>query len=223
MTRLLIAAAFFTLAFSQHAYAQDAGAVGSLDVDADDAYLEDEYVDEDVEFCGGGDASIVDEAYYAMEAGDAEGARDLLVDVLRRGDVEEWERPSALVTLAEAQLRLGETRSAVVNYRKALVLYPEQAGAAARVGLASALFVRGARGAAYQAARAAADEVCADRWAQVACYGAQQIVARTSRDDDERSRAASEARAMREANAELSQSFDTLDYTLGLRTTPPVS
>ena len=221
MTRLLVAAVFFTLAFSPLAYAQEDGALASLDTE--DEYLEDEYLDEEVEFCGGGEESVVDEAYYAMEAGDAEGARDMLVDVLRRGDVEEWERPSALVTLAEAQLRLGETRSAVVNYRKALVLYPDQTGAAARVGLASALFVRGSRNAAYETARAVAEEVCADRWAQVACYGAQQIVARTSRDDDERSRAASDAHAMRDAHANLAPSFDALDYTLGLRTPPPVS
>ncbi|MEC7520777.1 MAG: hypothetical protein VYE22_12970 [Myxococcota bacterium] len=218
MTRTLVAAVFLALVASPIAYAQDE-ALASAGAE----YLEeDDYFEEDVEFCGGGEETLVDEAYYAMEGGDAEGARDLLIDALRRGDVADWERPSAIVTLAEAQLRLGETRSAVVNYRKALRRWPDQVGPGARVGLASALFLRGSRGAAFTAASAAADQVCSDRWSQVACYGAQQIIARTSRDDDQRAAAATRAAGLRGEYADLTESFDRLDYTLGLRRTPPV-
>lgn len=190
-------------------------ALDPVDV-GDDTYAEDfegeDLDDEHVEFCGGGEETVVDLAYYALEADPAE-ARRMLVDALRRGDVDEWQRGYALSYLAEAQLRLGQYRSAVINYRKALAVDPNGVTQAARVGLASALYLAGASSAAHREARTAADAVCSDRWAQVPCYAAQRILARTAR-GDARAEASEAAQALRDAHEHLAASFDDVDARL---------
>ena len=137
----------------------------------------------------------------------------MLVDALRNGEVDDWQRGHALAFLAEAQLRLGQPRSAVINYRKALRVDPDGLGDATRVGLATALYLTGARGAAQAEAEHAAANVCGDRWSQVPCYAAQRILALTER-GDARATAELEARRLRDTHTQYAESFDDVDARL---------
>ncbi|HJL14414.1 MAG TPA: hypothetical protein RMH99_02090 [Sandaracinaceae bacterium LLY-WYZ-13_1] len=170
--------------------------------------------DEEVEFCGGGEESVVDLASYELEDAPAV-ARRMLVRALRRGAVDEWQRPWALSTLAEAQLRLGRPRRAILNYREALRLAPSDLGSHARVGLATAYYLAGARDRAHAEAAGVVDEVCASRWSQVPCYGARRIVALTAR--GEASHQAAEAAArVRASHPRWADGFDVIDARLGV-------
>lgn len=180
----------------------------------DEGYAEDgeEYP---VEFCGGGgEASEVDLAYYEMEEGRLARARRMLVTALREGAVDEWQRGHALATLAEVQLRLRAYAQAVVNYRKALRVDPDGVTETARVGLATALYLRGSQRAAHDEALAAEEAVCGDQWSIVACFGATSIVSRTSTDDAERQQATDALTQIRESHPDQASSFDEVEHRL---------
>lgn len=170
-----------------------------------------------VEFCGAGESSVVDLAYYEMQDGRLRRARRMLVTALREGAVEAWQRGQALATLAEVQLRLRQYRRAVVNYRKALRVDPDELPVTVRVGLATALHLRGARAAAHEQAAAAREEVCANRWSMVECFAANALLVRTSRDAAEVERATETLSALRAAHGDLAASFDEVEARLERR------
>lgn len=187
---------------------------------ADEDYVEEEYDEEVFEgesFCGGGEESVVDLAYYEMQDGRLARARSMLVTALREGAVDEYQRGYALSTLAEIQLRMRQYGQAVVNYRKALRVDPDGVGAATRVGLATALYLRGAARSAYAEASGVRDDVCGDPYAMVACYGAQWIVAHTSRDAAERQEATDILGQIRADHPDLSEELDQVEGRLERR------
>jgi len=178
---------------------------------AEDEYLdEEEYLDEDIEFCGGGPMSVVDEVWDEMEYGDASVAYDLLVDALRHGDVEDWERGRALAILAELQLRRGEPGRAIVNFERAERLEPGVTEPS-RTAIATALLLRGERRLARDEAQTAHEELCDDQYAVAGCYAANLILARTAPRAEERVAAQQAARTLREANPDLADAFDRAD------------
>ncbi len=178
--------------------------------------VEEESEEYEEEFCGGDEPSMVDVASGELESGEPESARDILVEALRQGGIESWERPRALIVLAEAQLRLGETRHAIFNYRKGLRLDPG-AGAEARVGLATALYLHGIAREAHDVAVTARSELCVQEWAAVACFGATSIVARTGLDPSERAQANEEIGELRVIHSDLHPSFDEVEARLSAR------
>lgn len=196
----------------------DPGAVPAAEAPADEEdalaedgyYDEDEYLGEDIEFCGGGPMSIVDEAWDENEYGDPGVAYELLVDALRGGQVEEWERGRALALLAEIQLGRGEPGRAIVNFRRAERFEPGVTEPS-RTALAAALLRRGERREARDEARAAHEALCDDQYAVAGCYTANLILARTAPRADERTAAAQAARTLRDANPDLSDAFDRAD------------
>lgn len=205
------------------AAAADAGDAAEGEADEGEAYAEEEYDEEEYEgegFCGGGEESVVDMAYYEMQDGNLARARSMLVTALREGGVDEWQRGYALATLAEVQLRLRQYGQAVVNYRKALRIDADGVGAAARVGLATALYLRGMRAAAHEEARVAQSEVCADRYSMAACYGAQWIIAHTSRDASEREQATETLGRIRADHPDIAASLDEVEHRLERRRRP---
>ncbi len=199
--------------------AAEAGEAAESEEYAEEEYDEEEYEGES--FCGGGEESVVDMAYYEMQDGNLARARSMLVTALREGGVDDWQRGYALATLAEVQLRLRQYGQAVVNYRKALRIDADGVGAAARVGLATALYLRGIRAAAHEEAVLARDEVCADRYSMAACYGAQWIIARTSRDATERTEATETLGRIRADHPDLAESLDEVEDRLERRRRRP--
>ena len=191
-------------------YAEDEG------LDEEDYDDEEDYGDEDVEFCGGGEETIVDMAYYELEADHPAEASRMMIEALREGTVADWLRPQALLTLAEAQLRTGQAGAAVLNYRKAIRSNPDDVGDSARVGLASALYLRHRPRLAHEAASEVASAVCSSRYSQVECYAIRLVVARTSRERAERDEAVEAARQLRASHADLTSSFDDVDARLGI-------
>jgi tetratricopeptide (TPR) repeat protein len=188
----------------------------------DEGYAEDAEAEEedygDVEFCGGGgEESVVDLAYYEMQDGRLARAREMLVTALREGAVDEWQRGHALATLAEVQLRMRHYAQAVLNYQKALRVDPDNLPATVRVGLASALYFRGARARAHELALEVRDEVCGDRWSMVECFAANSVLVRTSRDAGEIEAARSTLSELRTANPDLATSFDEVEARLDRR------
>jgi tetratricopeptide (TPR) repeat protein len=177
---------------------------------------EEDYEDEGEHFCGGGESTPVDLAYYEMEEGRVQRARRMITEALRNGQVDEWQRPYALSLLAETQLRLGDYGSAVVNYRKAIRIDSES-NPASRVGLATALFMRGARARADREATTARDAVCPDQYNFVACYGAQAILAQTSSDPTARETATNALQQIRTAHPEAAEQYDAMDRRIHRR------
>ncbi len=185
----------------------------------EDGYVEDgEVYEGQVEFCGGGgEESQVDLAYYEMEEGRLRRARRMLVTALREGAVEQWQRGYALATRAEVQLRLRTYGQAIVNYRKALSIDPDGVTETARVGMATALYMRGSNEAAHREARTAREELCSDQYSIVGCFGATAIVARTSEDATERQEALDALTQLRAARADLAATFDEVEQRLSRR------
>lgn len=185
-------------------FAEDEG-----DVEDEEVYEDEEY-EEDIEFCGGGDMSIVDEAWDEMEYGDPQQAYETLVGALRHGEVGEWERGRALTILAELQLRRGEPGRAIVNFRRAEALEPGVTDES-RVQIATALYLRGESVEAREEAQAAHDELCSDTYAVAGCYAANLILAHTGRDPQARVAASDAAQSLRQANPDLADAFDAAD------------
>lgn len=179
------------------------------DVD-EEAYDDEESYDEDVEYCGGGEMSVVDLAFDEMEYGDVNTAHRDLVAGLQNGTVQAWERARGVALLAELQLRRGQPGRAIVNFRRAERM---EAGVteASRVALATALYLRGETRAAHEEASAAHDQQCSDQWALAACYGANIVLARTAEDDGARRAATDAATSLRDAHPDLAEAFDALD------------
>ena len=152
---------------------------GFGDPEAENGEYDDEFEED---FCGG-DESVVDWAYMELEEGNLDEAKALLVDAIRTGTVEAWERADAHALLGEVQLRLGQDASAAHNYRRALALDPAGAGAA-RVGLAAVLLRSGDAAAALGEADRFIAEQCSERIVNPAgCFGALSIRAVTTLDD----------------------------------------
>jgi cytochrome c-type biogenesis protein CcmH/NrfG len=183
----------------------------------DDVFVEGDDPPAFESFCGGGEPSVVDEAYAEMDSGNLARARQLLVRALQSGRVDGWQRGYALAMLAEVQLRLRQYGQAVVNYRKALRIDPDGVGGTTRVGLATALLLHGARRAAHREARAARDAVCADPYAQVACYAALSVITRTTDDEAERTEAGALLQQLRASHAAHAASFDEIEQRLAPR------
>lgn len=193
------------------------GVLGAADVGADEEYAEDGEGEAEygaVEFCGGGEESVVDLAYYEMQEGHLSRAREMLVTALREGAVDEWQRGHALATLAEVQLRMRQYRMAILNYRKALRADPDNLPATVRVGLATALHLRGARASAHEVAAEVRDEVCDDRWSMVECFAANAVIAATSRDAVEIEAATRSLSELRAAHPDRATSFDEIEARL---------
>lgn len=222
MSRTLTIALLLSIA-APLAHAQDGELVAALDpsalvaTDASETYVEDEeyiedeeYAEDDLEYCGGGPMSAVDIAWDQMEYGDENVAHRGLVDALRSGGVEAWERARGITLLAELQLRRGEPGRAIVNFRRAERLEPGVTDSS-RVALATALYLRGQRRAAREEAQTAHDEQCADRYATAACYGANLVLSRTAGDEDTRRAALEAASTLRDANPDLADAFDAID------------
>jgi len=180
------------------------------EVSEEEHYDEEEYLDEDIEFCGGGEVSLLDEVWDENEYGDAGVAYDLLVDALRTGEIEDWERGRALALLAEMQLERGEPGRAIVNFQRAERVEPGVTDPS-RTALATALLLRGERRQALDEAQAAHEELCDDQYAVAGCYTANLILARTARRADERTAALQAARTLRDANPDLADAFDRAD------------
>jgi len=138
----------------------------------------------------------------------------MLVTALREGAVDEWQRGHALATLAEVQLRMRQYRMAILNYRKALRADPDNLPATVRVGLATALHLRGARASAHEVALEARDEVCDDRWSMVECFAANAVIAATSRDAAEIEAATRSLSELRAAHPDRATSFDEIEARL---------
>jgi tetratricopeptide (TPR) repeat protein len=168
------------------------------------------------DFCGGGESTPVDLAYYEMEEGRIQRARRMITEALRTGQVDEYQRPYALALLAETQLRLGNYGSAVVNYRKSLTI-DSDSNPASRVGLATALFMVGARNRADREATTARDLVCPDQYNYVACYGAHAILAQTSSDSAARDTATQALQQIRTAHPEGEEQYNAMDRRLNRR------
>ncbi|MGF1467893.1 MAG: tetratricopeptide repeat protein [Sandaracinaceae bacterium] len=192
----------------------DALPEGEPDIDEQELW---ELEQEELFFCGGdgGEPSEVDEAYYLLEEGDVRGAFRRIGDALREGRVTDWRRGEALALLAETQLRLGRYGAAVVNYRRALATDPDGvdvgANVGVQVGLATALYLRGLPEQALQIALAAEEAACAGRWAQMACYGVEAVLAHLHRDGSARTASTDVLRTLREANPQLGEDFDRVD------------
>ncbi len=171
----------------------------------------------EVEFCGGGEESVVDLAYYEMQEGRLARAREMLVTALREGAVDEWQRGHALATLAEVQLRMRQYHMAVLNYQKALRADPDNLPATVRAGLATALHLRGARARAHELAAEVRDEVCDDRWSMVECFAANAVIVETSRDAAEIEAATRSLSELRAAHPDRATSFDEVEARLERR------
>lgn len=186
------------------AFAQEAEATAEAEL------AEEEIYDEEIEYCGGGDISLVEELYEQMEWGSPADAYTTLVAALRNGEIERYERAGAIALLGELQLRLGQPGRAIVNFRRAEAF---QAGVTEpyRMALATALYLRGERRKAAEEAHAIHDRTCATRYRETGCYGANQILARTAHTASERASAASDVVTIRAAHPDLAESFDALD------------
>jgi len=159
------------------------------------------------EFCGG-DESKLDEAYMLFEDEDFEGAKEVLVGALQNGEVYAWERGTALAMLAEAQLRLGEYRPAIINYRKAIEVDSDGELLESHNGLATALYLAGRTDEALEVATAFAFDMCGDpQGAPVACYGANVMIGLLTPDDTLMFESVQNAELIRGANPRLEESF----------------
>ncbi|MCB9594726.1 MAG: hypothetical protein H6719_18545 [Sandaracinaceae bacterium] len=190
-------------------FAEDAGDEDQ-DYEDEEAYDDEDYGDEDVEYCGGGDMSVVDEVWDEMEYGDAGRAYENLVAALRGGEVEDWERGRALSILAELQLRRGEPGRALVNFERAERIDPGITEAS-RVAIATALYLRGERVQAQREAQVAHDELCSDEYAVAGCYTANLILARIAPAADARVAASDAAASLRGDYPDLESAFDAAD------------
>mgnify|MGYP001450441786 CR=1 FL=1 len=171
--------------------------------DAQDDYADDETYDEETEYCGG-EGSVLDEAGYALESGDPVEAYTLLVGALRAGAVEEWERGYAFALLAELQLRRGEPGRALGNFARAERVEPGSTSSR-RAHLATALYLRGRRAAAREAAREAREDVCSDR------YAANVVLSRAERDAAARAAAAEALATLRATYPDSAAAFALVD------------
>jgi tetratricopeptide (TPR) repeat protein len=172
---------------------------------------EEEYVEMEGDFCGGGEETDVDLAYYEIESGNYREARTLLQTALHDRTIEDWQRPQAFAMLGEVQLRLGAVRAAERNYRRALSIDEESAGAASRVGLAVAMLRAGRTDAAREEARTFAEEQCFDVNADtVACYGAYEVISRASSDGFAMLDAMHQAFALRLGAPDFEEAFDRM-------------
>ncbi len=153
------------------------------------------------EFCGS-EETVVDDAYYIAEAGDLETAREVLVDALKHGRVHDWDRGRALSVLADVQLRMGDHRPAVSNFRRALEVDPAYADSPVRVGLAVALSHMGQADEALAEARAFAGASCRSEWYEAECFAAHELVSRLTDDPTEMFEAMRAADALRSAIGE---------------------
>jgi tetratricopeptide (TPR) repeat protein len=189
-----------------------------LEASEEESFVEEEEYDDysGEDFCGGGEETVVDLAYYELEAGNHARARNMLVEGLRTGTIEQWQRPYALTTLAEVQLHLGQYGQAIVNYRKALRLDPDTS-MASHVGLATALYMRGSMEAARAEAVIARDALCSDQYSQVACFGAQAILARTATEASEREAASQAMQTIRDSQADAAEQLDQAERRLARR------
>jgi hypothetical protein len=135
------------------------------------------------QYCGDEGWSALEEAAELAAEEEWESAREELVSALRLGEIRPWERATALVLLAEAQLRTGEYRPASINYRRAIDLGGEDVAPEVRVGLALALAGSRRDDEAFEEAAGFVSSVGCDADARAhatACYGAYLVESKTA-------------------------------------------
>lgn len=169
---------------------------GTAEVDAE-AEWED---DGEVEYCGGGEMSVVEEAWYEYTEGAPEVARQLLADRLKRGEVRAWEKAAALSLLAHIQLEMGDDRPAAYNYARAIELEPELSHTTTRLGHVAALFRLGRYDEALALSRAHIREACTAGQSTLECYGAYVIVSQLTEDETELFESMRSAESIRSAH-----------------------
>jgi len=135
-------------------------------------------------FCGARELTTVMEAYDLFYSDEIESAREVVTEALRTGEVPPYERATALILLAQTQLRMGQPVPAAINYRRAIAHDPDHARFGTRVGLAYALELAGFHKEAREEAEGFVEEVCsADGPSQhMACYGAHTLLSRMTED-----------------------------------------
>ncbi|MBI2898334.1 MAG: hypothetical protein HYY06_32590 [Deltaproteobacteria bacterium] len=169
----------------------------------------------DEDYCDGGPPSPLEKVQEKLDSGAFEEAYDEALSLLRQGGIG-WERPRALALLAEAQLRTGRFSGAVRNYELALSLDEAEAGQSARAGLAVALWRAGRGDDAHAKAQSFIEEACSEMYPdEVACYGAQLVLALTSRGFEERRDQLRVAATRRAAQPDLDFSFASMRRLMG--------
>ena len=164
---------------------EESTAVGSdAELEAIVEDYEEEHYEEEVEFCGDGEETPFMLAWYEYEAQSYEGARAILVDAIKHGTIDPWDRANALTLLGEVQLRMGDYRPAVHNFRRAIEVDPSLAESGVGFGYAMALHGIGQREEALELARARAAACGADA-TSADCYGAFALVSALTGDATE--------------------------------------
>lgn len=160
-------------------------AADAADADAEAEAEEEEYADEG-DYCGGGEASPLDEADQFLGDQDWMSLYRESGRVLREGRAD-WQRAQALSYLATAQLHMGRVRPAARNFGLAFAVDAEQVAPGLRVEHAIALFRNGQRDLAHQTARTFADQECVApaAWLVTSCWAARTVMAETTDDGAE--------------------------------------
>ena len=177
----VLAATLIAIASPALAYTENAAVPTTV---AADAPYEEEHYEEEVEFCGGGEESAFMLAWYEYEAQNYEVVRAMLVDGIKHGTIDAWDRTSALVLLGEVQVRMGDHRPAVHNFGRALEVDPSLEQSGARLGYAIALHGIGRGDEALELARAHV-AACQGDASTVDCYGAFVLLSELTSDATE--------------------------------------
>jgi hypothetical protein len=150
-----------------------------------DAEAEEETSDE-AEYCGGDEASPLDEADQLLGDQEWMGLYREAGRLLREGRAD-WQRAQALSYLATAQLHLGRARPAARNFGLAFAVDAEQVAPGLRVEHAIALFRSGQRDEAHATARVFAEQECVApaAWLVTSCWAARTVMAETTDDGTE--------------------------------------
>lgn len=157
-------------------------AADAADPEEEEATEEEEVVDEG-DYCGGGEASPLDEADQLLGDQDFRGLYREVGGILRAGRAD-WQRAQALSYLATAQLHMGRFRPAARNFQLAFAVDAEQVAPALRVEQAIAELRNGQRDAARQSAQLFAEQECIApaQWLVSACWAARTVMAETTDD-----------------------------------------
>ena len=188
----------------------DAAADAALEEELD-AYEEeyDEEYGEEVEYCGG-EESIVDIAYGEYYGENIESAREILVDALKHGNVEEWNRANALALLAEIQLRMGDYRPAAYNYGRAIQVDPTLDESVLPIAQAAALHRSRRSDEAIELVRGHVREHCSAGQSSANCHAAFGTLALLTDDPTEMFESLRSAGAIRAGSPDVEDAFETI-------------
>ncbi len=228
-TRTVLTVALCSLAVTPVALAFDDGgethivgpAADVADAAEEEATEEEEVVDEG-DYCGGGEASPLDEADQLLGDQDWRGLYREVGGILRTGRAD-WQRAQALSYLATAQLHMGRVRPAARNFELAYAVDAEQVAPALRVEQAIAELRNGQRAAARQSAQIFAEQECIApaQWLVSACWAARTVMAETSDDAVDRGTQAQLAAAFLPQDEERLGQVADYRMLLGDGLTPP--